>query len=214
MVPMYSGLFTAISHPLTLRALYIDGVLTSLCIHTGCQSNDVDRVFRACSSSDFLSNLLGFASWVSSLPSLQSLCWLTTWIRECRVYVYSPPCSSPISAAQPYSRLQTSSLSTRYARPEETPSSTSGSTTNLGWEVLPETIPSTTLHSHRWPIIKHYYFIFLNCPKPASIFSLRYLTLPQHPHEQHHQLHSQLQPRQHYHAQMPRIGVCVTDQTA
>ena len=59
-VPLYSGLFTAVSHPLILRAVYIDGdvyqcvfrfLKTILC------PRSADPML-ASSSSDFLSNLL------------------------------------------------------------------------------------------------------------------------------------------------------------
>lgn len=58
-VPIYSGLFTAASHPRILRALYIDGDAYQYVVinHTAPErSQCADRSY--CSSSDFLSNLL------------------------------------------------------------------------------------------------------------------------------------------------------------
>ena len=55
-MPIYSGLFTAISHPLILCALYIDGDSYKFVFIL--QTNDIDWLLNACSSSDFLSNLL------------------------------------------------------------------------------------------------------------------------------------------------------------
>jgi hypothetical protein len=56
-VPIYSGLFTAASHPLILRAMYIDGdayqyVFSLAVLHDG------PLTLKSNSSSDFLSNLL------------------------------------------------------------------------------------------------------------------------------------------------------------
>ena len=58
-VPIYSGLFTAISHPLILRALYIDGDAYKFVYQYIQLANPMTLIdFHACSSSDFLSNLL------------------------------------------------------------------------------------------------------------------------------------------------------------
>ena len=56
-VPIYSGLFTAASHPLILRALYIDGDAYQFVIPI-LQTNNVDQMVHTYSSSDFVSNLL------------------------------------------------------------------------------------------------------------------------------------------------------------
>ena len=53
-VPMYSGLFTAVSHPLILRALYIDGDAYKYVVFLP----PIRLVIIPRSSSDFLSNLL------------------------------------------------------------------------------------------------------------------------------------------------------------
>ena len=60
-VPIYSGLFTAISHPLILRALYIDGdAYKFVCSYRSLILYGIDQLFHAYSSSDFLSHLLVF----------------------------------------------------------------------------------------------------------------------------------------------------------
>lgn len=59
-VPLYSGLFTAVSHPLILRALYIDGDVYQ-CVFGFLRNGFVPEIAdatHASSSSDFLSNLL------------------------------------------------------------------------------------------------------------------------------------------------------------
>lgn len=54
-VPIYSGLFTAVTHPLILRALYIDGDAYQ-CVVFPFSDGCTTKTFV--SSSDFLSNLL------------------------------------------------------------------------------------------------------------------------------------------------------------
>ena len=56
-VPIYSGLFTAVSHPHILRALYIDGDAYQYVYHRNERTLFLMSI-RSCSSSDFLSNLL------------------------------------------------------------------------------------------------------------------------------------------------------------
>jgi len=55
-VPIYSGLFTAVSHPLILRALYIDGDAYQYAAFIFLLRRITELYY--CSSSDFLSNLL------------------------------------------------------------------------------------------------------------------------------------------------------------
>jgi hypothetical protein len=56
-VPIYSGVFTAASHPLILRALYIDGDAYQYVSHYICMSS-LMSIYSGISSSDFLANLL------------------------------------------------------------------------------------------------------------------------------------------------------------
>jgi hypothetical protein len=58
-VPLYSGLFTSLSHPLVLRALYIDGDLAaSQYVSLRSYTHQTNRPNWARSSSDFLLKLL------------------------------------------------------------------------------------------------------------------------------------------------------------
>ena len=61
-VPLYSGLFTAASHPLILRALYIDGDAYQYVSDSTKKKRIMPKITVTsspdCSSSDFLSNLL------------------------------------------------------------------------------------------------------------------------------------------------------------
>ena len=56
-VPIYSGVFTAASHPLILRALYIDGDAYQYVFHYLSVSSLI-LIYFGISSSDFLANLL------------------------------------------------------------------------------------------------------------------------------------------------------------
>ena len=56
-VPIYSGVFTAASHPLILRALYIDGDAYQCVFHCVIMSSLI-LIYIGNSSSDFLANLL------------------------------------------------------------------------------------------------------------------------------------------------------------
>lgn len=57
-VPVYSGSFASASHPLILRALYIDGDAYQYVLNFGSKCLVLNFVRDICSSSDFLSNLL------------------------------------------------------------------------------------------------------------------------------------------------------------
>lgn len=56
-VPIYSGVFTAASHPLILRALYIDGDAYQYVFQYICMLS-LMPIYSGISSSDFLANLL------------------------------------------------------------------------------------------------------------------------------------------------------------
>jgi hypothetical protein len=118
--------------------------------------------------------------------------------------VYSSMMPPPPPPSQPYSQLDTSSSTTRYARPEETPSSSStrhisqsslgGSTSNLS------PIPSTAPHS---PSLARHRALsgdmtsssstVRNSPLSLASITSPYHPDPQHLHQQHQQPHSQLQ---------------------
>ncbi len=57
-VPIYSGVFTAASHPLILRALYIDGDAYQYVFHYIISMPSLMSIYSGISSSDFLANLL------------------------------------------------------------------------------------------------------------------------------------------------------------
>ena len=131
--------------------------------------------------------------------------------------VYSSLMPPPPPPSQSYSQLDTSSSSTRYTRPEETPSSSStrhihqsslgGSTSTLS------PIPSTALHS---PSLARHRALAGDITSSSSTvrnspLSLASITSPYHPDPQHlhqqHQPHSQLQTQpKNCHAQTLILG--------
>lgn len=132
--------------------------------------------------------------------------------------IYSSLMPPPPPPSQPYSQPDTPSSSTRYARPEETPSSSStrhinqpslgSSTSNLS------PIPSTSLHS---PSLTRQRALAGDITSSSSTvrnspLSLASITSPYHPdpqqlHQQHQQPHSQphTQPK-NCHAQTLILG--------
>lgn len=132
--------------------------------------------------------------------------------------VYTSLMPPPPPPSQPYSQVDASSSSTRYARPEETPSSSStrhitqsslgSSTSNLS------PIPSTALHSpslarHRALAgdITSSSSTVRNSPLSLASITSPYHPDPQHLHQQHQQPHSQLQTQpKNCHAQTLILG--------
>ena len=132
--------------------------------------------------------------------------------------VYSSMMPPPPPPSQPYSQLDTSSSSVRYARPEETPSSSS--TRHIHQSSLASStstlspIPSTALHS---PSLARHRALAGDITSSSSTvrnspLSLASITSPYHPdaqhlHHQHHQPHSQLQIQpKNCHAQTLFLG--------